>query len=41
MGKIDYGGEKMITKDMSITEIVENYPETIEILESYGMHCFG
>ena len=31
----------MISKDMSITEIVENYPETVETLESYGMHCFG
>jgi hypothetical protein len=31
----------MISKDMSLTEIVENYPETAEILEGYGMHCFG
>lgn len=31
----------LITKDMSITEIVEKYPETVEILMSYGMHCFG
>lgn len=31
----------MITKDMSITEIVENYPETVEVMTSYGMHCFG
>lgn len=31
----------MITKDMSLTEIVENYPDVTEILEGYGMHCFG
>lgn len=31
----------MALKDMSITEIVKNYPETIETLEGYGMHCFG
>jgi hypothetical protein len=42
MGKIHLtGGENMISKDMPITEIVKNYPETIEILEGYGMHCFG
>ncbi|MDQ7092138.1 DUF1858 domain-containing protein [Desulfosporosinus sp. PR] len=31
----------MITGDMSITEIVEKYPKTTDILLSYGMHCFG
>lgn len=31
----------MITKDMSITEIVEKHPDAVEILEGYGMHCFG
>ncbi|RCX21079.1 hybrid cluster-associated redox disulfide protein [Anaerobacterium chartisolvens] len=31
----------MITKDMSITDIVEKYPQTVEILMNYGMHCFG
>jgi hybrid cluster-associated redox disulfide protein len=31
----------MITGDMSITEIVEKYPKTADILLSYGMHCFG
>lgn len=30
-----------ITKDWSITDIVEKYPETAEILMNYGMHCFG
>jgi hybrid cluster-associated redox disulfide protein len=31
----------MITKDMSITDIVENYPQTVEVLLKAGMHCFG
>jgi len=30
-----------ITKDWSITDIVQKYPETAEILLNYGMHCFG
>ncbi len=31
----------MITKDWSITDIVEKYPKTAEILMNRGMHCFG
>lgn len=31
----------MITGNMSITEIVEKYPKTADVLLSYGMHCFG
>ncbi len=31
----------MITKDMSITDIVEKYPETVEVFLKNGMHCFG
>lgn len=31
----------LISKDMSITDIVENYPETIEVFIQNGMHCFG
>lgn len=31
----------MITKDMSITDIVEKYPQTVEVFQRYGMHCFG
>ncbi len=31
----------MITKDWSITDIVEKYPETADVLLSFGMHCFG
>jgi len=33
--------KKLITKDMSITEVVERYPETAEIFMNAGMHCFG
>ena len=31
----------MITKEMSITEIVEKYPDTAEIFFKHGMHCLG
>lgn len=31
----------MITKDMSITEAVEKYPETVEVFLNAGMHCLG
>jgi hybrid cluster-associated redox disulfide protein len=31
----------MITRDMSITEVVENYPKTAEVFIRHGMHCFG
>lgn len=31
----------LITKDMSITEIVEKYPKTAEVFIKHGMHCFG
>ncbi len=30
-----------ITKEWSITDIVEKYPETAEVLLNNGMHCFG
>ncbi|MBI2579968.1 MAG: iron-sulfur cluster assembly accessory protein [Candidatus Aenigmarchaeota archaeon] len=32
---------QMITKDMTIGDIVEKYPETTDIMMSYGLHCFG
>ena len=32
---------KKVTKDMSITEIVQNYPESLEVFASYGMGCIG
>lgn len=31
----------MITKDMTIGEVIEKYPETADIMMSYGLHCFG
>jgi len=36
-------GSKMskITKDMGLMEIVQNYPETIEVFQRYGFGCMG
>lgn len=31
----------MITKDWSITDIVEKYPQAADVLLNHGMHCFG
>lgn len=31
----------MITKDMSITEVVQKHPETIEVFRRHGMGCLG
>lgn len=31
----------MITKDMSITEVVQKYPQTIEVFRNHGMGCIG
>ncbi len=33
--------ERKITKDMSIVEIVQNYPETLNVFAKYGMGCIG
>lgn len=30
-----------VTKDMSIIDIVQDYPETLEIFAKYGMGCIG
>ncbi len=30
-----------ITKEMGLIEIVQNYPETIEIFQKYGLGCIG
>ena len=32
---------KEVTKDMSITEIVQNYPESLAVFAEYGMGCIG
>jgi hybrid cluster-associated redox disulfide protein len=31
----------VITKDMSIIEIVQKYPQTIEVFRNYGLGCIG
>jgi len=31
----------MITKDMSIEEIVTKYPQTIAVFMAYGLGCIG
>lgn len=33
--------KKLITKHMTITEVVEQYPKSIEVFLKHGMHCFG
>ncbi|OGI03009.1 MAG: disulfide oxidoreductase [Candidatus Melainabacteria bacterium GWF2_37_15] len=33
--------EQKITKDMSIIEIVQNYPETLTVFQQYGLGCIG
>ncbi len=30
-----------VTKDMGILEIVQNYPESLEVFQKYGMGCIG
>ncbi|MDP4146775.1 MAG: DUF1858 domain-containing protein [Bacillota bacterium] len=30
-----------ITKDMTIGEVVRNFPESVETLMSFGMGCIG
>jgi len=31
----------MITGEMNITEIVERFPQTVDVFLQHGMHCFG
>lgn len=31
----------VITKDMGIMEIVQKYPQTIQVLQAFGMGCIG
>lgn len=33
--------ENKVTKDMSIIDIVQNYPETIEVFAKHGLGCIG
>lgn len=30
-----------ITKEMTIGEVVENHPETVDVFNKYGMGCLG
>ena len=30
-----------ITKDMGLVDIIQSYPETIEIFQKYGFGCLG
>jgi hybrid cluster-associated redox disulfide protein len=30
-----------ITKDMTIGEVVRDYPQTVEVFNRYGMGCLG
>jgi hybrid cluster-associated redox disulfide protein len=34
-------GRSYVSADMSLGEIIENYPETIPVLLKYGLHCIG
>lgn len=41
-GSIDKGEIALtITKDMPIGEVVQKYPDTIEVFLSHGLMCFG
>lgn len=41
MKTVQHGKIKPVTKDMTIGEAVQKYPEIIEILMSFGVHCVG
>jgi len=33
--------KQLITKSMSIAEVISRYPDTIPVLMKTGMHCIG
>jgi len=33
--------KQKITKDMTIADVVQKYPQTAEVMLSYGLHCVG
>lgn len=33
--------DKKITKEMNINEILQKYPESVEIFLKHGFHCLG
>jgi len=32
---------QIITKDMTIGDVVEKHPKVAEVMQEYGLHCFG
>lgn len=36
-----YMSEVKITKDMGIIDIVQQYPQTLEVFQKYGLGCIG
>lgn len=34
-------GKAKITKDMTLGEVMQKYPETVEIMLQQGLHCIG
>jgi hybrid cluster-associated redox disulfide protein len=41
MKKLKENEKNKVNKKMSFREIIEEHPESIEILLQSGMHCFG
>ena len=35
------GQAELVTKEMTIEQVVNAYPEAAEIIQSYGLHCVG
>lgn len=33
--------EKKVTKDMTIADVLRQYPNTAKVLMGHGMHCLG
>lgn len=33
--------EAKVTKEMNVIEIVQNYPQALEVFAKYGMGCIG
>ncbi len=31
----------MLTKDMSIMDVVQKYPQTVKVFQEFGMGCIG
>ena len=33
--------QEFVHKDMTMGEILQKYPATVEVMQKYGLHCFG